>query len=333
MTRASSPAFLPAYRRRASSLHAAGASVATFFCAALALPFVLFEHPLVLGASLAVVALVAVAAGVRREVARAVRLGVAVALLLALINPLVSSQGETVLVRGYAVLGHRLDITLEALVYGGIAGVRLLGLVLVFALFSASTDPDELLRALRRVSYRSALTAALATRLVPVLARDASRRGDAARCRARRPSRAAMARAALAGSLERAVEVAAALEVRGYAKAGRAGAPRGRAGGPVLQRSRHDWRVGACTATLVGAAVAAKATGLGVFAAYPRIEAPVGAGEVALVALLAVLALGPFLGAGARRGIGARPGEEASAPGAARPRAGGLGAAVGADGG
>ena len=39
---------------------------------------------------------------------------------------------------------------------------------------SAAVDPDELLKALRRISYRSALTASLATRLVPVLARDAA---------------------------------------------------------------------------------------------------------------------------------------------------------------
>src|SRR5690242_21570893 len=50
------------------------------------------------------------------------------------------------------------------------------------------------LRLLRRVSYRSALTAALATRLVPVLARDASRMNEAARCRPHPPGRAAVAR-------------------------------------------------------------------------------------------------------------------------------------------
>ena len=54
---------------------------------------------------------------------------------------------------------------------------------------SVAVDPDALLRLFRRVSYRSALTASLATRLVPVLARDATRMSDAARCRpARRPS-------------------------------------------------------------------------------------------------------------------------------------------------
>ena len=97
--------------------------------------------------------------------------------------------------------------------------LRVVVLVLAFALFSAVVDPDELLRLLRRVSYRSALTAALATRLVPVLARDASahERGGAL------PAAPAGSRGGGAlgtGGLARArsVELAAALELRGYAR-------------------------------------------------------------------------------------------------------------------
>ena len=87
-------------------------------------------------------------------------------------------------------------MTLEATVYGGILGLRALIVIACFALHSAAVDPDELLRAFRRFSFRSALTAALATRMVPVLARDARRFRDAQRCRpgapglARRRSRA-----------------------------------------------------------------------------------------------------------------------------------------------
>jgi energy-coupling factor transport system permease protein len=55
------------------------------------------------------------------------------------------------------------------------------------ALASAAVDPDELLRSLRRVSFRSALTATIATRMVPLLALDAQRIGEAQRCR---PTRA-----------------------------------------------------------------------------------------------------------------------------------------------
>ena len=304
MTRLGDAAYFPTFRPRASLLHAAAAPFAAAYCAALALLFVLFEHPLVLAAGVLAVALAALGAGVGRELRAAARLGVVIALLVAVINPLVSSQGETLLVRGWAVLGHRFDITLEAVVYGGVAGVRLLGLVLACALFSLVVDPDRLLRALRRISYRSALTVALATRLVPLLARDAGRRGEAARCRARPASRTALARAALAGSLERAVEVAAALEARGYAGA--------RASGRGLcrssqRRSRHDVRVALAAAALVAAAVAAKVAGLASFSAYPRLELALGGGEVALAAVVVALACAPFAGARARLGVGRSP--------------------------
>jgi energy-coupling factor transport system permease protein len=293
--------------------------VATGFCAALALVFVLFEHPLVLGAGIAAVLAAAGMARVGRDLRRSARLGLTIALLITVVNPLVSTEGETLLVRGWAVLGQSFDITLEATAYGAISGLRVVGLVLAFALFSLVVDPDELLRALRRISYRSALTTALATRLVPLLARDASRRSEAARCRARPASRTALARAALAGSLERAVEVAAALEVRGYAAAAGGRGPRrrfaftrGRAPGGARQtrgassprRSRHDVRVALAAAALVAAAVAAKASGLAPFSAYPRLELTLGPGELALAAVLVALACAPFAGAGARLGVG-----------------------------
>src|SRR5439155_651924 len=92
----------------------------------------------------------------------------------------VSQQGLTVLVFGPSVpvLG-RLDVTLEALVYGAVAGARVMVLVLAFGLYSAVVDPDEVLHLFRRISLRSALTASLATRLVPLLAGDAERLGAA----------------------------------------------------------------------------------------------------------------------------------------------------------
>ena len=90
------------------------------------------------------------------------------------------------------------------------------------ALYTAAVDPDEVLQLFRRVSFRSALTATLATRMVPVLVRDARRLTDAQRCRpGRPPSRLALMRAATSGVLDRALDVAAALEVRGYGRPGR----------------------------------------------------------------------------------------------------------------
>ena len=161
------------------------------------------------------------AAGVGREVGRALRLALPFALLMALVNPLVYQGGDTLLVRGGTFLGRRLDITLEAAAAGAMAGLRIVVLIAALGGCSPPRWIPTSCCGLRRVSYRSALTAALATRLVPVLARDATRMGDAARCRPEPPGRLAVVRAAMANALDRAVDVAAALEVRGYALAGR----------------------------------------------------------------------------------------------------------------
>ena len=287
---------VPVYRPRPSPLHTARASVAACFCCAFALVGGLYAHPLILGAALAAVLMAAAAAGVGREVAASLRLSLPLALLIALINPIVYQGGETLLVRGGVVLGRRVDVTLEALVSGAFAGLRVLVLVTALGLLSAAVDPDELLKLFRRISYRSALTASLATRLVPVLARDASRMSDAARCRPVPPGRLAVARAAVSGALERAVDVAAALEVRGYASAGRVRAARRR-------WSRHDVRVGAAALVVALGAIAARAAGAGAVEAYPRLELSVGPPEAALVALLLAGAALPFAGPAARLGV------------------------------
>ena len=91
--------------------------------------------------------------------------------------------------------------------------------MIAFAVYSACVDPDRVLRALRPIAGRSALTATLVSRLVPVAAADAGRLRDAARLRgpgAAEAGRAPLARRLLAGSLDRAVDVAATLELRGY---------------------------------------------------------------------------------------------------------------------
>ena len=228
-----------------------------------------------LAAALAAIVLAGIAAGVGREVGRSLRLALPFALLVALVNALVYQEGDTVLFRGGEFLGRRWDVTLEATVAGALNGMRVIVVVMRrSALLSAAVDPDELLRLLRRVSYRSALTASLATRLVPVLARDAARMGDAARCRPQPPGRLAVARAALAGALDRAVDVAAALEVRGYSLGGRS-----RRGG------RGRGRATTCASAARPLAIAgwrpwlARSPGVGAVEAYPTLEMTTGAGR------------------------------------------------------
>lgn len=288
---------VPAYRDRPSPLHAARAGMTAAFCAALALVPGLTQNPIVLLATAAAILAAGVAAGVGGELRRALLFSLPLALLIAVVNPLVYPSGDTLLVRGGEVLGRRIDITLEALAAGAMAGLRVTVFMLAFGLFSACVDPDELLRAFRRVSYRSALTASLATRLVPVLARDALRMGDAARCRPEPPARLAVTRAALSGALDRAVDVAAALEVRGYSAPGRP------ARGPRRPWSRHDLRVGGAAVAIALAAATAAVAGVAPVTEYPSTKIGFGAGGAVLCATVLIAACVPFAGRGARLGV------------------------------
>jgi energy-coupling factor transport system permease protein len=106
----------------------------------------------------------------------------------------------------------------------------------------------------------------------------------------------AVLRAVATSALDRAVDVAATLEVRGYASPSARNRPR-RAHEPW---SRHDISVAASAAGLLLLAAGARLLGVASFEAYPRTLAPVGAGEWVLCAALVLVALAPFAD---RRGI------------------------------
>jgi energy-coupling factor transport system permease protein len=290
------------YRRRATPLHATRAGVGALWCTALAAAALAFDDPLVLGALAVALAGAAAGAGVPREVARGCLFTLPLALVVALVNPFVVRDGLTVLVRlGELPPLGQLDLTLEALVYGAVLGARLLLVVGCFALLAAAVDPDALLRAFRRVSFRSALAAALAVRLVPVLARDARRMADAQRCRgdgtgARgRRGRVAVLAAVTTSALDRALDVAATLEVRGYAAP--SAARRVRSGEPW---SRHDLAFAASAAAVVALTVAARIAGWASFEAYPALRVAATPATWGLVAALVLVVLLPFAD---RRGV------------------------------
>jgi energy-coupling factor transport system permease protein len=284
------------YRRRPTPLHGARAGAAAAFCMAFALVPALYQHPPTLLAAGAGVMVAATLAGVSAQVRRAALIGLPIAIVIALVNPLVSQNGDTVILRLGELLGHRFDVTLEAVLFGLVAGLRVIVLIAAFGLFNAVVDPDELLRAVRRVSYRSALTASLAMRLVPVLVRDATRMNEAARCRAKPAPRTAVARAALASALDRAIDVAAALELRGYGSA----RPPARVRRPW---SRHDVRVAVAAGLIAALVVVLRVAGVGEFEPYPSPTMSTGPADLALALALVAAGALPFAGAGARLGV------------------------------
>jgi energy-coupling factor transport system permease protein len=295
--------FVPVFRPTGSPLHGVRPGVVAAFALVPCVAAVAFDHPGVLAAALACVVVTAAGARVGRELRHAARLAVPLALLVAAINPLVSREGLTLLARGPEVpLYGQLDLTLEAVVYGAVAALRVLVVVLAFAVCSAAVDPDDMLRGLRRVAPRSALTASLATRAVPLLARDAERLSEAYGLRAagvrdgRMRKGAVLARALAAGGLERAMDTAAALELRGYALGTR------RSGRAPRPWSADDVVFALAAAAMVAMAVGAGIAGIAAFDPYPLLRADRGPSEAAFALMLPALTLAPFVLAVRRRG-------------------------------
>jgi energy-coupling factor transport system permease protein len=288
------------YRRRASSLHAARASVGALYGVALAAATLIVQHPVVLTGLLAGVLGAGYACGAIRQMARTMRtLALPILVLSVLVNVLVSRGGLTVFARlGYFAPLGQVNLTVEAAAYGLLVGVRLLIVALAAVLVSSAVDPDELLRTSRRLYPGSALAATVATRLVPVLARDAERLAEAQRCRPDGPPAGARARlgilrAVISGSLDRSLDVAATLEVRGYGSGRR---PE-RAARPA---SRHDLHFALAALAMLAAAIATRASGVARFDIYPLLHPTLGAGALLTALALPALALAPFL---YRRGI------------------------------
>ncbi len=276
-----------AYVPRRGPLQSARPGAAVAYLGALVVVAFLYSSPLVLLAAGAAACLAGRLAGARVAVRAALRMGLGLALLIVAVNALVVDRGETVLARlgDLPILGQ-VDITFEAIVAGVSIGLRAAVTMVAFAVYSACVDPDRVLRALRPLAARSALTATLVSRLVPVAAADAARLRDAAQLRG--PGAAAvgkgpLARRLLAGSLDRAVDVAATLELRGYSLPGPRGARRS-------EPSRYDLRFYAVAALVLVTAIVGKVVGADDFRTYPTIE--VGLGPATLVVCAVVLASG-----------------------------------------
>jgi energy-coupling factor transport system permease protein len=280
-----------AYTPRPGRLQLASVPAAAAYLGSVALIAFIFSDPIVLAGAGAAAVAAGLAAGARAALALSLRWGIWLGVTIVAVNAVATDRGDTVIVRGWdvPVLGP-MNVTLESLAAGAVLAERILVVTMVFAVWSACVDPDRVLRIVRRVARRSALTATLVSRMVPVAAGDLARLREAAALRgpgAAPAGRAALARRIVAGSLDRAVDVAATLELRGYAL------PRRRASDPA-RRSRHDRRFALAGAVIVAVGVAAKVAGVGGFDPYPEVAMDLDAATVLAAAALPLVALAPF---------------------------------------
>jgi energy-coupling factor transport system permease protein len=279
-----------AYTPGRSPLHRASPGAAIAYLGALAVVGFVYSSPLVLLAAIAATGLTGFAAGAGRAVVASLKLGVTLLIFMIVVNALVTHRGDTILIRGWGlpVIGNT-DVTLESLAAGATIGLRVVAIVLAFAVYSACVDPDSVLRLLRPLAKRSAMTAGLVTRMVPLAVADGARMREAVALRgpgAEPVGRPAMARRLVEGSLDRAVDVAATLELRGHSLGIR---PQRR-----RERSRDNPPLYATGAAILLTAVAARIAGAGGFDTYPRISMDTDALTLALCAALIGLAAVPF---------------------------------------
>lgn len=283
---------LLAYAPRRGPLGRARPWIVAVYLAPLAAIAFAFANPILLLAAGVAAALAGIAAGAGRAIAQPLRFSLGLALMVVAVNAIASQRGATILIRGFdlPVLG-RIDVTLEALAEGAVLALRIVVALLVFAVWSACVDPDRVLRAIRPLAARSALTATLVSRLVPLAAADGARLAEAGRLRgpaAAPVGRAALARRLIAGSLDRSVDIAATLELRGYGLPGRPSRPRHR-------RERGEAALLASGLAGLALVAAVAASGVAGFDAYPRLA--IDAGPATVIAALAVpaIAVAPLL--------------------------------------
>ena len=197
--------------------------------AAAAAAALLAEHVLAVAAIAVVLLLVCLRAPTERRRPYLVgTLGSALALFV--LTPFVAHVGTHVVWTGpeLPVLGQ-LDITGEELESGLFQALRLGAVGLAFAAYALLLDHDRLVQS-AGFARRSVLAVGLATRLVPTLERDARGLVEALRGRGVDASgvrgRARLLSPLLAGSLERGLNLAEAMEARGFGRPGRTRVPR-----------------------------------------------------------------------------------------------------------
>jgi len=285
------------YTPRRTPLHDASAAAASVYLGSFGVVAFASSNPIVLAGAGAGIVVAGLASGAGRALRASVRWGSTLGIFIVAVNGLVAQRGDTVLVHGLwlPLLGST-EVSAEALAEGGVLALRIVVVMMAFAVHTACVDPDRMLRLLRPLARRSALTATLIARLVPLAAADHLRLSEAAALRgpaAAPVGRAALARRLVAGSLDRAVDVAATLELRGYAH----GAP-GSARGD--RRSRRDGLFVIAGLMIAVAGIAAHAVGLGAFDPYPTVSMDTGWPTVVLAACIPLAAALPLV-TGTRR--------------------------------
>jgi energy-coupling factor transport system permease protein len=241
---------------------------------------VIFEHPIILFVIFLSSFFMAVISKIFVEWARVMKLVVFFIPFVILFNLIVNANGETVLWQlpfRIPIFGI-LNITIEELAFSLTMCIRIAAILGAFTVLNLTTDPDDLLSAVTklRLPYKSVVVTSLSTKFVPVLFSDLKNVQEAQRSRGvdfskgnikeRIKKYGAIFFPLLSKSLDRSVQIAEAMEARGF--------------GRYEKRSFYkDTRVSASDIFLIVVSIAPLiisiymiSQGIGVFKFYQRID-------------------------------------------------------------
>jgi energy-coupling factor transport system permease protein len=190
----------------------------------------IFDHPLYILALLFSLVPVMKLTGIWREWASVLKLLLWLGVSIIVVNALVSHQGNHILAAApftLPVIGRPV-VTMEALAFGAVMALKLLGIISAFIFINLTVHPDDIMSVMLklRFPYKSVLVTSMSTRFIPCLVEDVQRITDAYRTRGvlldtgnwvkRLKKRAGIIVPLLSNSLDRAVQVAEAMEARAF---------------------------------------------------------------------------------------------------------------------
>ena len=293
------------YQDKNTAIHRLNPVVKLAWGATIIVLSLIFDHPLYIMVLLVAVVLLVKSAGVWREWTPVLKLSLWLGASIIVINALVSFHGAHVLIVApftLPVMGRPV-ITIEAIVFGAVMAVKLLVIISSFAFINLTVHPDEIMSVLLKMKlpYKSVLVTSLSTRFIPCLIEDMQRINDAYRTRGvpldagnwfrRLKNHAGIIIPLLSNSLDRAVQVAEAMEARAF------GTGQKRTFYRDIKVSRMDCIILAFVLLPIGAGIMMRVFNYGDYEFYPSLQAINFSGFVSLllgvltILLLAILPL------------------------------------------
>ncbi len=223
------------YRDKGTGIHKLNPFAKLAWLVSIFVLALIFNHPLYLLALFLATIPPIVAAKVWREWLASMRFALYFSLVIVIINMLVSYHGSHILYQApfkLPVMGVP-TITLEAIVFGLGMALRLLIIISAFVLINLTVHPDDMMLAMIkiRLPYKSVLVTSLSTRFIPTLIDDTERIRDVQRSRGLELDKGKLVQQIknysaiiiplLSNSLDRAVQVAEAMEARAFGSGNR----------------------------------------------------------------------------------------------------------------